>query len=128
MGACLYLLLRRGNAFAPEVTPPMRLRRWTAAFFAVLVVGHFWYLPTAVLTDEDVKMCMLVGGLLDCMTIGPLVLVLLLCMLQDRRRPLWPVGLMTVPHVVLMVAGIRRDKRISFLTAPLPRGRRMPMP
>ena len=106
VGACLYLLLRRGNAFAPEVTPPTRLRRWTTVFFAVLAVGHFWYLPAAVLTDEDVKMCMLVGGLLDCMTIGPLVLVLLLCMLQDRRRPLWPVGLMTVPLVVLMVAGI----------------------
>ena len=106
MGACLYLLLRRGNAFAPEVTPPTRLRRWTTVFFAVLTVGHFWYLPAAVLTDEDVKMCMLVGGLLDCMTMGPLVLVLLLCMLQDRRRPLWPVGLMTVPLVVLMVAGI----------------------
>ena len=106
VGACLYLLLRRGNAFAPEVTPPTRLRRWTTVFFAVLAVGHFWYLPAVVLTDEDVKMCMLVGGLLDCMTIGPLVLVLLLCMLQDRRRPLWPVGLMTVPLVVLMVAGI----------------------
>ena len=106
VGACLDLLLRRGNAFAPEVTPPMRLRRWTAAFFAVLVVGHFWYLPAAVLTDEDVKMCMLVGGLLDCVTVIPLVTVLLLCMLQDRQRPLWPVGVMTAPLVVLIVAGI----------------------
>jgi hypothetical protein len=25
--AAIYLLLRRGNAFAPGVTPPMRLRR-----------------------------------------------------------------------------------------------------
>ena len=38
-GACLYLVLRRANAFAPEVTPPVRLRRWTAAFFAVLAIG-----------------------------------------------------------------------------------------
>ena len=52
-GACLYLVLRRANAFAPEVTPPVRLRRWTAAFFAVLAIGHLWYLPAAVLTDED---------------------------------------------------------------------------
>ena len=29
--ACCYLLLRRGNAFAPDNTPPLRLRRWTAA-------------------------------------------------------------------------------------------------
>ena len=105
-GACLYLVLRRANAFAPEVTPPVRLRRWTAAFFAVLAIGHLWYLPAAVLTDEDFTVCMLVGGLLDCVTVIPLVTVLLLCMLQDRQRPLWPVGVMTAPLVVLMVAGI----------------------
>ena len=105
-GACLYLLLRRANAIAPEVTSPVRLRRWTAAFFAVLAIGHLWYLPAAVLTDEDITVCMLVGGLLDCVTVIPLVTVLLLCMLQDRQRPLWPVGVMTAPLVVLMVAGI----------------------
>ena len=79
---------------------------WTAAFFAVLAIGHLWYLPAAVLTDEDFTVCMLVGGLLDCVTVIPLVTVLLLCMLQDRQRPLWPVGVMTAPLVVLMVAGI----------------------
>ena len=105
-GACLYLLLRRANAIAPEVKSPVRLRRWTAAFFAVLAIGHLWYLPAAVLTDEDITVCMLVGGLLDCVTVIPLVTVLLLCMLQDRQRPLWPVGVMTAPLVVLMVAGI----------------------
>ena len=105
-GACLYLLLRRANAIAPEVTSPVRLRRWTAAFFAVLAIGHLWYLPAAVLTDEDITVFMLVGGLLDCVTVIPLVTVLLLCMLQDRQRPLWPVGVMTAPLVVLMVAGI----------------------
>ena len=104
--ACLYLMLRRGNAIAPEVTSPVRLRRWTAAFFAVLAIGHLWYLPAAVLTDEDFTVCMLVGGLLDCVTVIPLVTVLLLCMLQDRQRPLWPVGVMTAPLVVLIVAGI----------------------
>ena len=105
-GACLYLVLRRANAFAPEVTPPVRLRRWTAAFFAVLAIGHLWYLPAAVLTDEDFTVCMLVSGLLDCVTVIPLVTVLLLCMLQDRQRPLWPVGVMTAPLVVLIVAVI----------------------
>ena len=42
--AALYLLLRRGNAFAPDVTPPVRLRRWAAAFFAVAALGHVWWL------------------------------------------------------------------------------------
>ena len=30
--ACIYLLFRRSNAIAPEVTPPLRLRRWVAVF------------------------------------------------------------------------------------------------
>ena len=116
-GACLYLLLRRANAIAPEVTSPVRLRRWTAAFFAVLAIGHLWYLPAAVLTDEDITVCMLVGGLLDCVTVIPLVTMLLLCMLQDRQRPLWPVGVMTAPLVVLMVAGIVNRSEAYMLVA-----------
>ena len=44
--ASCYLLLRRGNAFAPNNTPPVRLRRWTAALFASMALGHLWYLPT----------------------------------------------------------------------------------
>ena len=117
VGACLYLLLRRANAIAPEVTSPVRLRRWTAAFFAVLAIGHLWYLPAAVLTDEDITVCMLVGGLLDCVTVIPLATVLLLCMLQDRQRPLWPVGVMTAPLVVLMVAGIVNRSEAYMLVA-----------
>ena len=42
---------------------------------------------------------MLIGGLLDCMVVFPLTIIVLLCMLQDRRRPLWPVAVMTVPLV-----------------------------
>ncbi len=30
MLASCYLLFRRANAIAPNVTPPVRLRRWTA--------------------------------------------------------------------------------------------------
>ena len=37
MLASCYLLFRRDNAIAPNVTPPVRLRRWTAAFFAAKV-------------------------------------------------------------------------------------------
>ena len=42
--AFVYLLLRRGNAFAPDVTPPLAMHRWAAAFFAVACLGHFWWL------------------------------------------------------------------------------------
>ena len=38
--ACLYLLLRQGNAFARRVKTPDRLRLWTAAFFGIVAAGH----------------------------------------------------------------------------------------
>ena len=107
--ACVYLLLRRGNAFASDVTPPLRLRRWTAAFFAVLALGHVWYLPAALLTSsEDINLWMLIGGLLDCLLAFPLGIVILLCMLQDRRRSLWPVWVMVSPLVVGMAVSIAK--------------------
>ena len=84
--ACCYLLFRRANAIAPEVTPPLRLRRWTAAFFACMTLSHVWYLPIAFLTSrEGVLMGYLVGAVLDFMTLIPLAIVVLLAMLQDRR-------------------------------------------
>ena len=49
---CVYLLFRRGNAFAADVTPPLRLRRWTAAFLAVIALGHEWYLPAIVFSSS----------------------------------------------------------------------------
>jgi len=100
---CVYLLFRRGNAFAADVTPPLRLRRWTAAFLAVIALGHVWYLPAMVFSSsEAVERCMLIGGLLDCLLTIPVALVVMLCMLQDKRRPLWPVWAAVAPLVILM--------------------------
>ena len=102
--ACCYLLFRRSNAIAPDVTPPARLRRWTAAFFATIALCHIWYLPTYFLTSPDeVMLGYLIAGWLDCMTVIPLMIIILLTMLQDRRRPLWPVCVMMVPLVVGLV-------------------------
>ena len=39
----------------------------------------------------------LIGSLLDCLTFFPLEIVVLLAMLQDRHRPLWPVAFMGQP-------------------------------
>ena len=105
MLASCYLLFRRANAIAPDVTPPVRLRRWTAAFFAVFVVNHLWYLgPTFFLTsDDDVKLTNMIGILLDSMTFFPLSIIVLLVMLQDRRRPLWPVAVIVAPLIIGMV-------------------------
>lgn len=116
--ASIYLLFRRGNAFAADITPPRRLRRWTAVFFAVLAVGHLWYLPAAVLTsDDDIMLSLLIGTLLDCMLMIPLSLVVMLCILQDRRRPLWPVGVMVAPLVVgiAVYIGSRSEGMLPWL-------------
>ena len=105
--ACCYLLLRRGNAFAPDITSPVHLRRWTAIFFAFMALSHLWYMPSIYLTSSDDRMlCYLVGGMLDCMTTFPLAVVVLLTMLQDRRRPLWTAWVMVAPPVVMIALSI----------------------
>ena len=102
-----YLLFRRGNVFSTDITPPARLRRWAAAFFAILALNHLWYMPIFFLSSsEDIKMIDLLGGLLDCMTLFPVAIILLFIMLQDRRRPLWPVAAMMAPIVVIAIYNV----------------------
>ena len=116
MIATCYLLFRQGNAIAADITPPARLRRWTAAFFAVFVVNHVWYMwPTFFLTSsDDVLLANLIGGVLDCTTFFPVAIIVLLVMLQDRQRPLWPVAVMVAPLVAGMVWCITTRSRTLF--------------
>ena len=101
--ASCYLLFRRGNAIAPGVTSPVRLRRWTAAFLGACTLSHIWYMPIIYLTSsEDIMMLYFVCALLDFLTIFPLAIAVLFTMLQDRRRPLWPIVVMMAPIVVGM--------------------------
>ena len=100
MASC-YLLFRRANAIAPDVTSSVRLRRWTAAFFAAIALCHLWYLPTYFLSSSsDMAQGYRIAALLDCMTVIPLTFVVLLTMLQDRQRQLWPVCVAVAPLVV----------------------------
>ena len=118
--ACLYLLFRRSNAIAPDITSPVRLRRWTAAFFAASALSHLWNLPVFFLaSSDDVMLSYLVGALLDCMTVGPLSIVILFVMMQDRRRPLWPVAVMFLPAVIVVGLAIasRSDAYLLILYA-----------
>ena len=109
--ASCYLLFRQGNAFAANVTPPLRLRRWTAAFFASIALNHAWYMPIFFLTsNQDVKMTDLIGGCLDSMTFFPLAIIVPLTMLQDRRRPLWPVAVVLAPLIIgAVVSAVNGD-------------------
>ena len=108
--ACCYLLFRRGNAFAPDIKSSARLRRWTAVFFGAMTLSHVWYMPGVFLTsDNDIILHDLVGGLLDSMTFVPLAIIVMLCMLQDSRRPLWPAWVMTAPLAVGMALCIAKQ-------------------
>ena len=101
---CIYLLFRRSNAFAPEVTPPLRLRRWVAAFFLVMLLSHIsWYVFVKYGFFGDSLTGLIVAAALDCMVLIPLIMGMLQAMLQDRRRPLWPFFLATLPVAAFFV-------------------------
>ena len=101
--AAVYLLLRRGNAFAPGVEPPVRLRRWTASFFIVAFLGHVaWYLFYVYSGDVHSLFYVLVS-VLDCVALLTTIAGTLLSMLQDRKRPVWPVLVALLPVVALGV-------------------------
>ena len=96
-----YLLWRRNNSVAPAITPPLRLRRWAAAFLVSLTLSHIWYLPLLYIRSADTRlMWYYLAGALDLLVVYPLAIGVLLAMLQDRRRPLWPVYAMLVPLFV----------------------------
>ena len=102
---CIYLLFRRSNAFAPEVTPPLRLRRWVAAFFVVMLLSHIsWYVFVKYGFFGDSLTGLIVAAALDCMVLIPLIMGMLQAMLQDRRRPLWPFVLASLPVAALFAA------------------------
>ena len=99
--AALYLLLRRGNAFAPDTMPPLRLRRWTAAFFAVTALAHVWWLLFYIYSGDLHSVVYLVIVMVDCMLLFVTLAGMLLAMLQDRRRPVWPALVALIPFVTL---------------------------
>lgn len=105
----LYLWLRRSNAIASDVTPPMALRLWTTVFFVTVALSHVWWYVLGVywLTDDRLIRD-IVAVTLDHITLVPLVMSLLLRMLQDRQRPLWPWGLVQLPIVVAAAVGVNR--------------------
>ena len=109
VAAGLWLWLRRGNGFISDITPPRALRRWTAAFFLMAALSHAWWYVLGVywLTDDRLVRN-IVAVALDHVLLVPLVMAMLLRLLQDRRRRLWPWVLTQVPIVVLAAVGIAR--------------------
>ena len=111
--ACGYLLLRRGNAFTDEVRSSRKLRRWTAAFMAAIAASHVWWYVLGIYWLADDRVVRNITAiLLDHITLVPLMIGVLLAMLQDRKRPLWPWLVAHVPVVGAAVVGI--DQRSTF--------------
>jgi len=110
-----YLLFSKANAFVPGNMPPVRLRRWTGVFLTSLALNHVWYMQLFFLSStEDIKMADLIGGLIQSVTLLPLALVVLLAMLQDRRRPLWPFALMIAPAVLTLAVCVVNSSKALF--------------
>lgn len=122
--AALYLLLRPGNAFAPGVTPPVRLRRWAASFFAVVALSYVWWMLFFIChrdihSLESVIHSVGYMGLftLDCVTMFTTVTGTLLSMLQDCRRPMWPFLMAMMPFVALAVVYmVHPSEQIMLIT------------
>ena len=99
----LYLLLCRGKAIAPDITPPARLRRWTAALFGVMALAHVWWILFYTYSDDTLSVIYGLLVAIDCMVLPPVFVGTLLNMLQDRRRPLWPIFIVMTPCAVIAV-------------------------
>lgn len=109
--AALYLLLRRANAIAPEVTSPVRLRRWAALFLIALALSHIFWILFA-LDPSPIKYLTVCG--LDILLYIPTIAGILLSMLQDRHRPSWPVLVAMVPVILMVAIGIiRKDDGVQ---------------
>ena len=105
--ACVYLLCRRGNAFADDVESSQALRRWTAGFMLAVFASHVWWAVIGpVLLTDDWLVRNIVAITLDRLTFVPLMMCILLRMLQDRRRPLWPLIPLFAPIAVVAVVCI----------------------
>jgi AraC-like DNA-binding protein len=99
----LYLLLRRANAIAPGVTPPVRLRRWAASFLIVAALAHVWWILFYLYSGNMHSVTYMVIVAIDFVGMVTTIAGTMLSMLQDRRRPVWPAFVAMIPFMVLWV-------------------------
>ena len=100
--AALYLLLRPCNVFSASIKPPVRLRRWTAAFFAFSALTHVWWLLFYIYSGNLNSAAYKLIILTDCVLLLTTIDGTMLSMLQDRRRSVWPVLAAMLPFVALV--------------------------
>ena len=74
---------------SPDVTPPLRLRRWAAALFGVTFLGHIYWLLFYLYSGDTNSVGCMVASYLDCLTLFTTIPGTLFAMLQDRKRHVW---------------------------------------
>ena len=104
--ACIYLCLRKSNAIAPDITPPLTLRRWAAALFASTFFSHVWWLLLYIYSRDIHSVIYVVTAVIDCMSLLICFAGTLLSMLQDRKRSVWPLIVAIIPYAVLLALSI----------------------
>lgn len=122
--AALYLLLRPVNAISLGVTPPVRLRCWAASFFAAVALSYVWWMLFYIChrdihsLDSVIRSADYMGLVaLDSVTLLTTVTGTQLSMLQDRRRPMWPILIAMMPFVAFAVVYmVYPSEQIMFIT------------
>ena len=104
--ASLYLYLRKNNVFASDITTPLPLRRWTAAFFAVVFLSHVWWFFFYIFSGDYKSVSCIVYAMIDCILLLITIPGMLFAMLQDRKRRSWPVVLGAIPYCIFGILHI----------------------
>ena len=112
VAAALYLLLRRRNAIAQEVKSPVRLRRWAAAFLVATALSHVFWVFYAF--HPTLTVYVIVCDL-DMLMLFPTIAGILLSMLQDKHRPVWPAMVALIPAFVLSAFCLIRGDDALYL-------------
>ena len=115
--ACIYLLFRKSNSIAPDVTPPMPLRRWAAAFLGVTFLGHIYWLLFYLYSGDTNSVGCTIATYLDCLTLFTTIPGTLFAMLQDRKRHVWPIVIATIPFGGLLALHVVNPNATYFQLA-----------
>ena len=88
----VYLLFRPANLFSPTIRSSASLRYWAAACLFAGAASHVWWpMIGQVWLADDRLVRNIINITLDRLTIMQLMMILLVRMLQNSRRPLWPI-------------------------------------